>query len=359
MFGGHACASIDSTCDSADLPLVSFFETSFGRSYDRTFLLVTPARRGCTKAGAKAVAEANPYYSSETTETAWHIITEFLAPRVLGRDFEHPRDVFDALRPGPRPQHGQGDASKWPRGICTRASQQQPLSRVLGGTRDRIASGVSIGIQDSLDQLTEKVAASSPPAISASRSRSSRAGISPPSRRCAQRFGDDPADGRRQRRLHARRRARISPALDAYDSDDDRTAARLRRCDRPRRAAAADRDADLPGRIDSHRAHRPRRDCRRRLPDHQHQARPRRRSSRIDPAARSVRRPTAFRSGTAACSKPASAARTTSTLRACRTSRCRATSPRASATTQPDLIDPPIDVAADGTIAVPTALVSA
>src|SRR5262245_48608806 len=33
----------------------------------------------------------------------------------------------------------------------------EPLSRVLGGTRDRIASGVSIGIQDSLDQLIEKV----------------------------------------------------------------------------------------------------------------------------------------------------------------------------------------------------------
>ena len=89
------------------------------------------------------------------------------------------------------------------------------------------------------------------------------------------------------------------------------------------------------------------------LPDHQHQARPRRRP----PARRSsctICAPrTTFRSGTAACSRAASAAPTTSTSPACRTSRCPATSPPASATSQPDLIEPAIEVAADGTIAVP------
>ena len=64
------------------LPLVSFFETSFGRSYDRSFLLIRLTGEGHEGWG-EAVAEANPYYSSETTETAWHIITGFLAPRLL------------------------------------------------------------------------------------------------------------------------------------------------------------------------------------------------------------------------------------------------------------------------------------
>jgi O-succinylbenzoate synthase len=138
------------------LPLVSFFETSFGRSYDRTFLLVRLEGDGAEGWG-EAVAEANPYYSSETTETAWHIITEFLAPRLLGVTFEHPREIFPAFRPvrGHNMAKAAVEMAAWD--LYARL-RDQPLTRVLGGTRPRIASGVSIGIQDSLDQLKDKIA---------------------------------------------------------------------------------------------------------------------------------------------------------------------------------------------------------
>ncbi|HXG87095.1 MAG TPA: o-succinylbenzoate synthase [Vicinamibacterales bacterium] len=138
------------------LPLVSFFETSFGRSYDRTFLLIRVEGDG-QEGWGEAVAEANPYYSSETTETGWHIITEFLAPLVIGKTFTHPREVFPAMRPvrGHNMAKAGVEMALWD--LYARL-QQQPLGRVLGGTRERIASGVSIGIQDSLDQLKEKVA---------------------------------------------------------------------------------------------------------------------------------------------------------------------------------------------------------
>jgi O-succinylbenzoate synthase len=137
------------------LPLVSFFETSFGRSYDRTFLLARLEGHGHEGWG-EGVAEANPYYSSETTETAWHIITGFLAARVLNRPFAHPNEVFDAMRPirGHNMAKAIVEMAAWD--LYARL-QALPLSQVLGGTRDRIASGVSIGIQDSLDQLEEKV----------------------------------------------------------------------------------------------------------------------------------------------------------------------------------------------------------
>ena len=79
------------------LPLVRFFETSFGRIHDRTFLLVRVDGDGLSGLG-ECVAEANPYYSSETTRTAWHIIAEFIAPLVLGRAVAHPREIFRALR---------------------------------------------------------------------------------------------------------------------------------------------------------------------------------------------------------------------------------------------------------------------
>ncbi len=137
------------------LPLVSFFETSFGRSYDRAFLLVRLTGDGHEGWG-EAVAEANPYYSSETTETAWHIITGFIAPRVLGVTFEHPRDIFPALR-GIRGHNMAKAAVEMAAWDLYARSLGQPLARILGGTRARIASGVSIGIQDSLDQLASKI----------------------------------------------------------------------------------------------------------------------------------------------------------------------------------------------------------
>jgi O-succinylbenzoate synthase len=137
------------------LPLVAFFETSFGRVYDRTFLLVRLGGEG-QEGWGEGVAEANPFYSSETTETAWHIITEFIAPRVVGRDFAHPREIFAALAPirGHNMAKAAVEMAAWD--LYARI-EAKPLGAVLGGTRPRIASGVSIGIQDSLDQLTAKI----------------------------------------------------------------------------------------------------------------------------------------------------------------------------------------------------------
>lgn len=141
------------------LPLVHFFETSFGRSYDRTFVLVRVegASSGHQLEGwGECVAEANPYYSSETTETVWHIIAGFIAPLIIGARFDHPREVYPALRRirGHNMAKAGVEMAIWD--LYARA-QGQPLSKVLGGTRDRIASGVSIGIQDSLDQLMGKI----------------------------------------------------------------------------------------------------------------------------------------------------------------------------------------------------------
>ena len=137
------------------LPLVHFFETSFGRTYDRTFVLIRLEGDGHEGWG-ESVAEGHPYYSSETTETDWHIIQGFLAPLVLGRRFDHPRDVFPALRRvrGHNMAKAAVEMAAWD--LYARIAGQ-PLSRVLGGTRPRIASGVSIGIQDSHDQLLDKI----------------------------------------------------------------------------------------------------------------------------------------------------------------------------------------------------------
>ena len=138
------------------LPLVRFFETSFGRVYDRTFVLVTATGDGLQGLG-ECVADTDPFYSAETTVTAWHVIKDFLAPLVLGRPFSHPRDVFPALRVV-RGHHMAKAAVEMAAWDLSARRAGVPLSVLLGGTRRRIESGVSIGIQDSLDQLAERIA---------------------------------------------------------------------------------------------------------------------------------------------------------------------------------------------------------
>jgi len=138
------------------LPLVAFFETSFSRIYDKTFILVSLDGNGVEGLG-ECVADTDPYYSAETNVTAWHVIKDFIAPLVLGRTYAHPRDVFPSLA-RVRGHHMAKAAVEMAAWDLAARLQNAPLGQLLGGTRTEIASGVSIGIQDSLDDLAGKVA---------------------------------------------------------------------------------------------------------------------------------------------------------------------------------------------------------
>jgi O-succinylbenzoate synthase len=137
------------------LPLVHFFETSFGRIHEKHFVVVRVEGEGETGYG-ECVAEQDPYYSAETNDTVWHIISQFIAPRVVGATFAHPREIFPALKAirGHNMAKAAVEMAAWD--LYAR-QRREPLARALGGTRERIASGVSIGIQDSLEQLASKV----------------------------------------------------------------------------------------------------------------------------------------------------------------------------------------------------------
>jgi O-succinylbenzoate synthase len=143
------------------LPLVRFFETSFGRIDDRAFVVVTVEDNGAVGVG-ECVADDNPFYSYETTRTAWDIIERFLAPIVLDRRYAHPRDLFDsfAIVRGHHMAKAALEMATWD--LFAR-QQQRPLAELLGGSpsliASGIASGVSIGIQDSLDELAGRVEA--------------------------------------------------------------------------------------------------------------------------------------------------------------------------------------------------------
>ncbi|MCA1559858.1 MAG: o-succinylbenzoate synthase [Acidobacteria bacterium] len=141
------------------LPLVRFFETSFGRITERPLVLVTVEEDGASGIG-ECVADANPYYSSETTRTAWHVIAEFIAPLLLGREFSHPREIFGALKAirGHNMAKAAVEMASWD---LFAKQRNESLSSVLGGSAATIAagiaSGVSIGIQHSFEELAERV----------------------------------------------------------------------------------------------------------------------------------------------------------------------------------------------------------
>lgn len=138
------------------LPLVRFFETSFGRVVDRQFLLVRLESDGVTGWG-EGVADEHPFYSSETTGSSWGVVERYLAPWLLGVDLDHPRQVFArfARVRGHQMAKAAVEMAAWD---LYAKQQQRPLWEVLGGNGAAVPSGVSIGIQDSIGQLLERIA---------------------------------------------------------------------------------------------------------------------------------------------------------------------------------------------------------
>src|SRR5882762_7659074 len=88
------------TLREIQMPLVHFFETSFGRVYSRRILLVTAHCDGIN-GWAECVAGEDPFYSSEWIDSAWPTIAHYLAPALLGRKLESARDcanLFSKVR---------------------------------------------------------------------------------------------------------------------------------------------------------------------------------------------------------------------------------------------------------------------
>lgn len=143
------------TIREIQMPLVHFFETSFGRTYSRRILLLTVHGEGIEGWG-ECVAGEDPFYSSEWAESAWPTIARYLAPALIGKNLESAREcagLFSRVR-GHRMAKGGLENAVWD----AEAKQKNvPLWKLLGGTRKEIACGVSIGIQDSVEQLLEKI----------------------------------------------------------------------------------------------------------------------------------------------------------------------------------------------------------
>ena len=137
------------------LSLVHFFETSFGRTSERRILLAEVTADGVHGWG-ECTASEGPFYSHESTDTAWHILRDFLIPRVLGKTLQRAADaapLFKRVR-GHNMAKATLETALWD----IEAQQAGvPLAKLIGGELTEVPCGVSIGIDDSVEQLLEKV----------------------------------------------------------------------------------------------------------------------------------------------------------------------------------------------------------
>jgi O-succinylbenzoate synthase len=139
-----------------EMPLVHFFETSFSRTYSRNIIIVEVVADGLSGWGEITAGE-NPFYNEEWTESAWLIARDYVAPRIVRRDLETASDVDPLTRHirGHNMARGGVEAAVWD--LQARRHGNPLWKEIGGGARREIPCGVSIGIQDSVEQLIGKI----------------------------------------------------------------------------------------------------------------------------------------------------------------------------------------------------------
>lgn len=139
------------------LTLVRPFETSFGRTDTRTVPLVRMVADGVEGWG-EIVADQEPLYSEETLGTAQHVLADCFIPALLARPLSSVEDVAATLRRFKGHRMAKAGLELAFMDLAAR-SRGLSISQAIGGTRDRVPVGVSLGIEQTIDALVEQVLA--------------------------------------------------------------------------------------------------------------------------------------------------------------------------------------------------------
>jgi len=144
------------TLRQIQMPLVHFFETSFSRTYKRDIILVEAQGEGISGWGEVTAGE-NPFYNEEWTDSAWLVLRDYVAPRVIGKELASACDVAPLTKHirGHKMARGGLETAVWD--LEARRAGVPLWKQIGGGARREIPCGVSIGIQDSVEQLLEKI----------------------------------------------------------------------------------------------------------------------------------------------------------------------------------------------------------
>jgi O-succinylbenzoate synthase len=131
------------------------YETSASTEWNRRIILVQVLSEGLSGWG-EVTADETPSFTSETTETAWHILRDFLIPMVFGKTVSGGKELSDLLRPvrGHEMARAALENAVWD---IEAQRNDLPLGVQLGGTLTEIPCGAALGIQPSFDALFEKI----------------------------------------------------------------------------------------------------------------------------------------------------------------------------------------------------------
>ncbi|MFM1654193.1 o-succinylbenzoate synthase [Brevibacillus sp. B_LB10_24] len=138
------------------MELLQPFTTSLGTEYDKDFILVEIKSKEGISGWAESVAAIDPLYKEETVKTNWHIMEDFLIPLLLQKPVQHPDEVYERFR------HIRGnymaksalEGAMWD---LYAKQQGMSLAKALGGTKEKIDVGISLGIQESVKDLLHLV----------------------------------------------------------------------------------------------------------------------------------------------------------------------------------------------------------
>jgi len=138
------------------LPLIHFFETSFGRTTERRIVLARVIDQDGAEGWGECTAGEGPFYSDEWVETAWPTLTQFLVPMVLAKNVASASQILPLMKSvrGHRMAKAAIETACWD---LEARKAGLPLWKHLGGVRTEIACGVSIGIQETPETLLEKI----------------------------------------------------------------------------------------------------------------------------------------------------------------------------------------------------------
>ena len=138
------------------LPLVRPFTTSSHTKHHLEHILIRVRDQDGAEGWGECASASDPYYCSETSETSWHILRDFLIPGLLGQKFDTPAEAaatWAKVRGNNFAKAGL-EMACWD--LVTRLSDTS-VARALGGTWREIHSGVSLGIEPTVDGILEQV----------------------------------------------------------------------------------------------------------------------------------------------------------------------------------------------------------
>jgi o-succinylbenzoate synthase len=138
------------------MDLLNPFTTSVGTEYDKDFILVEVKSNSGLSGWGESVSIIEPIYNEETVKTNWHIMSDFLIPLLVKEPILHPDEVSERFKPirGNYNAKAALECAIWD--LYAR-EQNIPLAKALGGIKDKIEVGVSIGIQESEYKMIQQI----------------------------------------------------------------------------------------------------------------------------------------------------------------------------------------------------------